>query len=219
MFFLFTSHLKTFVAKHFGFFFFWAKHKKDTPWVDSGFQWLIMGNTNTNPKRIERPYSIDIYGDRRGESPRPDDSTVRAFDFSGSGKRRPVLCYQSSLDYGTDETNEDFKVVLQIYSELIRVNKFVSKQNYVNSSSQGISAIKDQMLPTVFKWDGKFSSFFSSQKEKTKQKSLQKVAAKMSTSLEHSPIGSHWKWSKVRAILSQWSTFQRYGSFPLHWPI
>lgn len=68
-----------------------------------------MGNTNTNPKRIERPYSIDISGnlDRRGESPRPDDP--RTFDFS-TGKRRPVLCYQNSSDYGADETNEDFKV-------------------------------------------------------------------------------------------------------------
>lgn len=92
-----------------------------------------MGNTSTSSKRSgERPYSIDVYGslDRRGESPRGDER----FDFSGGGKRRPVLCYQSSSDYGNEDTNEDFK-------------------NHVNSSNHGINAI-NQMLPTVFKWDG-----------------------------------------------------------------
>lgn len=73
-----------------------------------------MGNTNTNSKRNDRPYSIDIYGslDRRGESPRGDE---RTFDFPPTmantvGKRRPVLCYQSSTDYGNEDPVDDFKV-------------------------------------------------------------------------------------------------------------
>ena len=73
-----------------------------------------MGNTNSNSKqRNDRPYSIDIYGslDRRGESPRPGDE--RSFDFP-SGKRRPVLCYQSSSDYGNEDTIEEFKVIFFI---------------------------------------------------------------------------------------------------------
>ena len=68
-----------------------------------------MGNTNANSKsRNDRPYSIDVYGslDRRGESPRGDD---RSFDFA-AGKRRPVLCYQGSSDYGNEDTIDDFKV-------------------------------------------------------------------------------------------------------------
>lgn len=67
-----------------------------------------MGNTSTNSKRIERPYSIDIYNslDRR-ESPRPDEP--KTFEFQ-PGKRRPVLCYQNSSDYGNEDNNEDFKV-------------------------------------------------------------------------------------------------------------
>lgn len=83
-----------------------------------------MGNTTTNPKRLDRPYSIDVYSgagatlDRR-ESPRPDDS--KGFDFtsststttsSASGtRRRPVLCYQNSSDYGNEENCEEFKVI------------------------------------------------------------------------------------------------------------
>lgn len=75
-----------------------------------------MGNTNTNSKhRNERPYSIDVYPnhstlERRCDSPRNEDS--KAFDFGGpgGGKRRPVLCYQNSTDYGGDDQIVDFKV-------------------------------------------------------------------------------------------------------------
>lgn len=85
-----------------------------------------MGNTNagntsgggsdgrgssTKSRSSDRPYSIDLYGslDRRSDSPRGDDTR---FDFASSapGKRRPVLCYQDSTDYGNENTIEDFKV-------------------------------------------------------------------------------------------------------------
>lgn len=70
-----------------------------------------MGNTNTNSKqRIERPYSIDVYnGAERRESPRPGDE-FKSFETPSNDKRRPVLCYQNSADYGNEDNNEDFKV-------------------------------------------------------------------------------------------------------------
>nr|XP_027199803.1 5'-AMP-activated protein kinase subunit beta-1-like [Dermatophagoides pteronyssinus] len=99
-----------------------------------------MGNANTNnsKQRIERPYSIDVYNggggglDGRRESPRPGEDG-KTFDFST--KRRPVLCYQNSCDYSGEDNGDDYK-------------------NYLDTSSQGINALNDQMLPTVFKWDG-----------------------------------------------------------------
>lgn len=67
--------------------------------------------SSTKSRNSDRPYSIDLYGslERRSDSPRADDTR---FDFASSvpGKRRPVLCYQSSTDYGNDDTIEDFKV-------------------------------------------------------------------------------------------------------------
>lgn len=75
-----------------------------------------MGNANANSKqRIERPYSIDGYDpsvDRR-ESPRPGEfgSGYNDLNRPTESSRRPVLCYQSSSDYGNEDTSEDFKVI------------------------------------------------------------------------------------------------------------
>ncbi|KAH9406884.1 5'-AMP-activated protein kinase subunit beta-2 [Tyrophagus putrescentiae] len=99
--------------------------------------------SSTKSRGSDRPYAIDLYGslDRRGDSPRGDETR---FDFANSsssssgtapGRRRPVLCYQGSTDYGNEDTVEDYK-------------------NHLNSSSQGIGAFNDQKLPTVFKWEG-----------------------------------------------------------------
>ncbi|KPM08666.1 5'-AMP-activated protein kinase subunit beta-1-like protein [Sarcoptes scabiei] len=99
-----------------------------------------MGNANANSKqRIERPYSIDGYDpsvDRR-ESPRPGEfgSGYNDLNRPTESSRRPVLCYQSSSDYGNEDTSEDFK-------------------NYADDSSSAINALNDQILPIVFKWDG-----------------------------------------------------------------
>lgn len=76
--------------------------------------------SSTKSRGSDRPYAIDLYGslDRRGDSPRGDETR---FDFANSsssssgtapGRRRPVLCYQGSTDYGNEDTVEDYKVGL-----------------------------------------------------------------------------------------------------------
>ncbi|CAG2180656.1 unnamed protein product, partial [Oppiella nova] len=55
-----------------------------------------MGNTNTtSSSKRDRTYSVDSAYDRReSSSPRSEDN--RTFEFVAGGRKKPVLCYQSS---------------------------------------------------------------------------------------------------------------------------
>lgn len=67
-----------------------------------------MGNTATTGKT--RGFSLDQpIGTSREHSPRATD-TMKTFDFPPASKPKTVLCYQSSLEYPSDENNEDFRV-------------------------------------------------------------------------------------------------------------
>jgi 5'-AMP-activated protein kinase regulatory beta subunit len=52
------------------------------------------------------------------------------------GRKKPVLCYQSSSEYGNDDPNDEYKGRLR-----------------ATTISQGAS-INENALPTVFKWEG-----------------------------------------------------------------
>src|SRR6218665_3966885 len=91
-----------------------------------------MGNSNDKssiaafrPAKENRSYLIEVPSEsgRRSESPLPgsnaDDSAgpVRFIDIpSQNNRRRPVLCYQSSSDYGSEDMPEEFTVSLLILS-------------------------------------------------------------------------------------------------------
>ncbi len=74
-----------------------------------------MGNTNTHTNtasssshKRERAYSMDAHthGRESSHSPRVDDG--KTFEFIAGGKKKPVLCYQSSTEGYPNE--DDFKV-------------------------------------------------------------------------------------------------------------
>ncbi|CAG2119448.1 unnamed protein product, partial [Medioppia subpectinata] len=59
----------------------------------------------------------------------------RTFEFVAGGRKKPVLCYQSSSEYGNEDT-DDFKGRLR-----------------ASTITEG-TAINENALPTVFKWEG-----------------------------------------------------------------
>ena len=85
-----------------------------------------MGNSNDKPtmgafrpSKENRSYLIEVPSEsgRRSESPLPgtviDDLTgpARFIDIPNQNNRRkPVLCYQSSSDYGSEDMPEEFTV-------------------------------------------------------------------------------------------------------------
>ena len=85
-----------------------------------------MGNSTEKPAmgafrsaRENRSYLIEVPSEsgRRSESPLPgstaDDTAgpVRFIDIPNqNNKRKPVLCYQSSSDYGSEDMPEEFTV-------------------------------------------------------------------------------------------------------------
>jgi hypothetical protein len=75
-----------------------------------------MGNTNTSSSsKRDRTYSVDSAYDRReSSSPRGDES--RSFEFVAGGRKKPVLCYQSSSEYGNDDPNDEYKVSLNSFA-------------------------------------------------------------------------------------------------------
>ncbi|RWS26005.1 5'-AMP-activated protein kinase subunit beta-1-like protein [Leptotrombidium deliense] len=93
-----------------------------------------MGNTTTSSAKRERTFSIDnVLPSRECNSPRAED--VKSFEFA-AGKKKPLLCYQSSMEYGSGDDNDDFK-----------------SRPRTHTISQGTS-IDENALPTVFKWEG-----------------------------------------------------------------
>lgn len=69
-----------------------------------------MGNTNATSSKRDRTYSVDSAYDRReSSSPRGDDS--RTFEFVAGGRKKPVLCYQSSNEYSNEDSTDDYKVM------------------------------------------------------------------------------------------------------------
>ncbi|CAG2174269.1 unnamed protein product [Oppiella nova] len=95
-----------------------------------------MGNTNTtSSSKRDRTYSVDSAYDRReSSSPRSEDN--RTFEFVAGGRKKPVLCYQSSSEYGNEDSTEDYKGRLR-----------------ATTISEG-TTINENALPTVFKWEG-----------------------------------------------------------------
>lgn len=96
-----------------------------------------MGNTNTSQVKRDRNYFYTIDGVNHprdsSSSPRADDS--KAFDFIG-GRKKPLLCYQSSAEYSVDDGYDECKI-----------------RPRASTISQGTS-IDENALPTVFKWEG-----------------------------------------------------------------
>ena len=69
-----------------------------------------MGNTNaTSSSKRDRTYSVDSAYDRR-ESSSPRGEDTRTFEFVAGGRKKPVLCYQSSNEYSNEDSNDDYKV-------------------------------------------------------------------------------------------------------------
>lgn len=130
-----------------------------------------MGNTNTSSSsKRDRTYSVDSAYDRReSSSPRGDEN--RTFEFVAGGRKKPVLCYQSSSEYGNDDSNDEYKVCLNCFTYRLRYCfhafktlfiGFVFNFNFIyqlkgrlraTTISQGAS-INENALPTVFKWEG-----------------------------------------------------------------
>ncbi|XP_054154253.1 5'-AMP-activated protein kinase subunit beta-1-like isoform X1 [Oppia nitens] len=96
-----------------------------------------MGNTNTSTtSKRDRTYSVDSAYDRR-ESSSPGSQDNRTFEFVAGGRKKPVLCYQSSSEYGPEETIDEF-------------NKGRVRASTISEGA----AINENALPTVFKWEG-----------------------------------------------------------------
>jgi hypothetical protein len=71
-----------------------------------------MGNAGTSAIKRDRNYSYSIdyvSGHRDSGSPKSDE--FKTFDF-GSIRKKPLLCYQSSVEYGNDDNYYDFKVCI-----------------------------------------------------------------------------------------------------------
>ncbi|RWS00711.1 5'-AMP-activated protein kinase subunit beta-1-like protein [Dinothrombium tinctorium] len=91
-----------------------------------------MGNTTASSGKRDRTFSIDI-SPRDSSSPRSED--VKSFEFA-AGKKKPLLCYQSSAEYASGDDTDDYKT-----------------RPRARTISQGTS-IDENALPTVFKWEG-----------------------------------------------------------------
>lgn len=116
---------------------------------------LIMGNTATSSKHRDRTYSMDAYSSRESSSPRADD---KAFDFANSaGKKKPVLCYQSSTEYSNEDGPDDYKVSDTPFNIICHQNSVNQGRPRTTTISQGAS-IDENALPTVFKWEGNLHS-------------------------------------------------------------
>ena len=108
-----------------------------------------MGNSNDKPAmgafrpaKENRSYLIEVPSEsgRRSESPLPPGSNILVEDTTNSARfidipnqnnrRRPVLCYQSSSDYGSEDMPEEFTVMFPQFSHFSYIpNQFFSRDS------------------------------------------------------------------------------------------